>query len=147
MCSGQQATTMHSDYIRVSQPRVLLDNKQQTHNVLQSRVLLDNKHLLYRAIIHNVINTCPERATDKSVTDNLESQTRVHSEQQRIGMHHRNFSTICPRYTCRNEVMLFHCPKLYFPWIKSSKDRTKVMQKLTWRRVIINLFSGTQYWI
>jgi len=134
--SGQQATTMHSDYIRVSQPRVPLDNKQQTHmcqsrvlldnkqqthtcqsrvllgnkqppcavityeyhnhvsfwtskrkHVSHSRVLLGNKHTVHRAVIHNVINMCPGRAPGKNVTDNLQSQTRVHSEQQRTGMH------------------------------------------------------------
>jgi hypothetical protein len=102
MCpSGQQATATH-----VSQSRVLLGNKQppctvitykyhyhvsfwtsKRQHVSQSRVLLGNKHPVYRAVIHNVINMCPGRAPGKNITDNLQSQTRVHSEQQRTGTH------------------------------------------------------------
>ena len=156
--SRQQTTNMHSDYLRVSQPRARVDNKQQTHtshghvffwatsnhhaqwlhtsiittcpsgqqatdthvsqsrvllgnkqppftvityeyhnhvsfrtskrqHVSQSRVLLGNKHPENRAIIHSVINMCPGRAPGKNVTDNLQSQTSVHAEQQTAGMH------------------------------------------------------------
>jgi hypothetical protein len=55
--SGQQATSMHSDYLRVLQPRVLLDNKKKQH-LSPTRVLLGNKHPVYKVIIHNVINMC-----------------------------------------------------------------------------------------
>ena len=79
-----------------------------------------------------------KQAPGKNVTDNF-SVTNTRPlwtiKDRRACITVINSSTIFPRYTCRNEVMLFHCPKLHFPWTQPSKCRIKVMQKLTWRNL------------
>ena len=71
--SGQQATSMHSDYVRVSQPRVPLDNKQQIHTC-HSHVFWATSNHHAQWVHTNITTTCPsgQQATDPHV-----SQSRV----------------------------------------------------------------------
>jgi hypothetical protein len=104
--SGQQATIMHSDYIWVSQPRVLLD-KQETTRVtvtcssgqqtpsIQSNYPQRHKYMSWTITWQKcdwkfrVTNMCPLWTTKNRHTCIIV----------------RSVSTKCPHNTCRNEVV------------------------------------------